>query len=134
MMRSGSSSGNVDVVVVPLEKALFVKIEGLLGGVSGDTCRERHLKTAPGFAVLLPRLNFFGFDTGKGKEKWRIQIGPHRVSSEVRQLQAVPRRFQNVPLERLAWIESFLKNVAVACLDRHTVGLKRGLPICRSEG
>src|ERR1700686_4482775 len=128
-MRSGSSSQNINVVVVTFEKTFLVKVKDLLGAVSCNAGRERHSKAAPGFTVFLPGLHFFSLNTGKSKEKRHIQIGPYRVSSEVRQLQVVPPDVENVSFERLAGIETFLHDLAVARFNGNSVGLKRRVSI-----
>jgi hypothetical protein len=123
-MCGGRSPGDIDVVVVPLEETSSIEIERLLCRVSRNACGERDFQAPPGLSAFLPRLDFFCLHTAQGKEKRRIQIGPHRVSGEVRQLQAVPPGVEHVSLERLAGIESFLHDAAVARFDGDAVGLK----------
>src|SRR6267143_6070038 len=101
-MRRWCSSRDVDVVVVPLKKALLIKVEGLLKGVRRDALRERDFQTAPRLTVFVPRIEFFGVDARQRKQKRRIQIGPHGIAGEVRQLQAIPRSVELVICEGVA--------------------------------
>src|SRR5712672_2516062 len=54
IVRRRRSTRDVDVVVVPLEKALAIEVERLLGGVRRDAFRERDFKAAPRLTVFLP--------------------------------------------------------------------------------
>jgi len=116
-MRSRSSSENINVVVVTLEKTVLVKVEGLLSRVGCDACRKRHFKAAPRFTVFPPRLDFFRHNAGPGKEKRRIQNRSIWRSSKVRQLQVVPMGVENVSFERLAGIGTFLHDLTVSRFD-----------------
>src|ERR1700741_1509952 len=118
---------------MPLEKTLLVEVERLLGTMRRYAGRERDLQAAPDVTVFGPGLDFFGLDTRQGKQKRRIQVRPHRVASEVRELQTVPRGVQNVSRERLARIDPFLHDVAVVGFDGDSVGLKGCVPIRLSE-
>src|SRR5882672_312544 len=132
-MRSRRSSRHVDVIVVPLEQALPIEVERLFGRVRRNALRERDLQAAPGLTVFLPRLEFLRLDTRQGEEERRIQIGPHGIAGEVRQLQAVPRSVERVTLEGLAWIGSFLHDATVTRLDGDSVRLKGRVSIRLSE-
>ena len=113
IVRSGRTTGDIDVVVVALEQTSLVEVECLLGGVSRNAWRELHLQSAPDVPVFLPRLELLSLNTRKGEEEWRVHVGPHRVSGEVRQLQVVPLGLERVSLERLAWIETFVQYAAI---------------------
>src|SRR5262245_60286340 len=82
IMRSGSSSRNLNLVVVAFEKSRLVEIESLHGVVCSYAWRECGLQAPPDFALFLPGLDFFRLNTGKSKEKWCVQVRPHGVSSE----------------------------------------------------
>ena len=127
------SSGHVDLIVMSLEQALPIEVERLLGRVCRNALRERDLQAAPGLTVFLPRLEFLRLDTRQREEKRRIHVGPHGIAGEVRQLQAVPGRVELVTSEGLAWIGSFLHDVAVTRFNRDSVGLKGRASIRLSE-
>lgn len=91
---------DLDIVVVPLQQSLLIEVQCLLCTVGRDIRGKADLQTTPRFACFLPRLDFFGFNAGSGKEKRSIQIGPHRASSEVCELQIGPRGLESVSLER----------------------------------
>src|SRR4029077_18570660 len=118
---------------MPLEKALLVEVERLLSTMRRDAGRERNFQATPDVTVFGPRLDFFRRDARQGKQKRRIQVRPHRVAGEVRELKTVPRGVQNVSRERLARIDPFLHDVSVARFDGNSVGLKGCVPIQLSE-
>src|SRR6266849_10303451 len=80
-------AADLDVVVVPLQQSFPIEVECLLCTVGRYIRGEADFQTTPRFACFLPRLDFFGFNAGSGKEKRRIHIRPHRASSEVCELQ-----------------------------------------------
>ena len=94
------AAADLDVVVVPLQQFLLIEVQRLLCTVGRDIRREADFQTTPRFACFLPGLDFFGFNARSGKEKWRIHIRPHRASSEVRELQIVPRGLESMSPER----------------------------------
>src|SRR5713226_2744366 len=127
------STRDVDVVVVPLEKALPIEVERLLNRMRRDAFRKRDFQAAPRLTVFLPRFKFFRLDVGQREEKRRIHVRPHRIPCEVRQLQPVPGRLERVISEGLAWIGPFLNDLTVARLNRDSIGLKGRVSILLSE-
>src|SRR5688572_6260109 len=133
-MRSGRSSRHVDLVVVPLEQALLIEVERLLGRMRRDVFRKGDFQAAPRLTVFLPRrCEFFRRHARQCKEKRRIHVGPHGIAGEVRELQAVPWSVELVTLKRLAWLRSFLHDATVTRLNGDPVGSKRRVSIRLSE-
>src|SRR5437899_12246524 len=77
------TAADLDVVVVPLQQSLLIKVQSLLFTMSRDIGGKADFQTTPRFACFLPRLGFFRFNARSGKEKRSTQIRPHRASSEV---------------------------------------------------
>ena len=78
----------------------LIEVKCLLCTMGRDIRGKADSQAAPRFASFLPRLDFFGFNTGSDKEKRSIQIRPHRASNEIRELQITPRGFESVSLKR----------------------------------
>jgi len=53
------AAADLDVVVVPLQQAVLIEVEGLLRTVGRNIRGESDFETAPRLPCLLPRLDFF---------------------------------------------------------------------------
>src|SRR5258708_12864620 len=104
MVRCRRSTRDVDVVVVPLEKALSIEVERLLNRMRRDAFRKRDFQAAPRLTVFLPRFKFFRLDVGQREEKRRIHVRPHRIPPEVPQLHPFPATPDPVIPTRLPWV------------------------------
>jgi hypothetical protein len=65
-MCGWGSTQHLGVIIVPLEKTRRVEIERLNSAVGRNAGREGHSQSPPCLALLLPRLDFFRFDTFHG--------------------------------------------------------------------
>lgn len=76
-----------------------VEIESLHGAVCSNAWRECDRKATPSLSIFLPRSDLFRLDSSHRKDEGRVQIRPHRVFAEVRELQIVPPCAESVPLK-----------------------------------
>src|SRR5258707_358809 len=100
VVRGPYTAADLDAVVVPLQQSFLIEVQRLLRTVGRDIRGKADLQTTPRFACFLPRLDFFGFNAGSGKEKRSIHIRPHRASSEVCELQIAPGGLESMSFER----------------------------------
>src|SRR4029077_10723368 len=84
-------------------------------------------------ASFLPRRDFFGLNTGPGKEKRSIHVGQHRAPHEVSELQIGPRGLELVPLERRPGLKQFLNHITVRVLERDPLRFEARPSIRRAE-
>ena len=75
-MSAGRVAGDLDVIVMTLEKPVAIEIERLDGAMRGDLRWKANGKTAPVRAIGLPGLKLFGRDAGPGEQKRYVELPP----------------------------------------------------------
>jgi hypothetical protein len=123
-VRGRRAAADLDVVVVPLQQSLLIEVQCLLSAVSRDIRGKADFQTTPRFACFLPRLDFFGFNSGSDKEKRSIQIRPYRASSEVCELQIAPGSLESVSPERRPGLKESFKYLTVRVLEARPVEVR----------
>ena len=103
------------------KQAIVADIERLLSAVRGDGRWELHLETTPGLTLLLPRLNLGDLDPIQGQGERAGQIGPHRITCEVDQMQIIPRGLLGMSSESGTGIGAFLNDLSFVGLDRNAL-------------
>jgi hypothetical protein len=68
---------------------------------------------------------------GEGERSGEVR--PHGGADEVCELERVPRRFEGVVRERVAWLIEGLKDGSVVGLDRDSFGGERAASVGRAE-
>jgi hypothetical protein len=102
--------------------------------MADEAGREEHLKTGQRDAAVLDGIQFSDGELGECQKERTGEVGPQRVAVEVRALQRIPWRGQDVPGERLLRMVSFGDDAAVEFLDGDPVRSEVGLLIVGAEG
>src|SRR5262249_47205429 len=90
--------------------------------------RARYLNRVTVCQLGIPPLQF-----GIDRSVRTCDQHPHGVTSEIRKLQIIPRRFKNVSLERLTGIDTVLYTPSVRQYDSDAVGPKQCVQIRLEE-
>ena len=68
-----------------------------------------------------------------GEQEGRVEIGPHRASREVGELQLGPRRFEHMPREGRPGRGQLFEDPSLRILDGDAIGAEPCAPIVGSE-
>src|SRR3546814_19065870 len=86
------SSDLLDAVIVAPQHPVWAEIEGLLRRMARDIGRKFDAQAAPDLALAVPRIDLLDLKPRAREEEGRGEIGPDRITAEIDDVMAVPRR------------------------------------------
>src|SRR6266702_1229099 len=121
VVGAGGTPEDVNGIVVTAHQSIRTKMRDLRPRVALDVVREGHPEAAPNLPVLLPRLDLFADKARIGVKEGRGEIGPESLDGEICDMEFVPGRFANVPLEGRVGVVAHLTDVAFECFQRQAI-------------
>src|SRR3546814_1122966 len=117
------SSDLLDAVIVAPQHPVWAEIEGLLRRRVRDIGRKFDAHAAPDLALAVPRIDLLDLKPRAREEEGLGERGPDRITAEIDDVLAVPRRRHLVIGEGGPGRRPFADKLAVVSHDRRAVGL-----------
>src|SRR6516162_7872610 len=115
--RLGPGAERLGGVVVAPDPPPLVGIEDLVAAVGVDAGRKPHVQLPPGVAALLPGAGRVQLIRGVGEDEGDAEVGPHRITSEVQQVESVPPKQVPEIAEGATWLAAAGQDAAAGGLD-----------------
>src|SRR3546814_549076 len=121
--RASEHAHDLDAVIVAPQHPVWAALEGLLRRMDRDIGRKFDAQAAPDLARAVPRIDLLDLKPRAREEEGRGEIGPDRITAEIDDVLAVPRRRHLVIGEGGPGRRPFADKLAVVSHDRRAVGL-----------